>query len=265
MTDPASPHYVAFASLHDKPLSIGARFRIPAARTEKVPAVIILHGSAGPSGREGGYAKVLNEAGIATLEPDQWSARGLKGGAEGRPRGVPETLPDVYGAKAFLAAHPAIDPARIGVLGFSFGGVATMLAATRDYNDRFAPGAPFAAYMPVYPVCWLYNKLPGYTFGNLVEAPLFLVTGALDQYDNDATSSETLVASLSPADKAKIRLRVMADAHHGFDMPGVDIAANDPMGHRGAGGSITMRYHPMAAVQCHHAAAEFFSETLKQM
>ena len=49
--------------------------------------MILLHGSAGPSEREGGYAGALNEAGIVTLEPDQWSPRGLGGGSRaGRAR-----------------------------------------------------------------------------------------------------------------------------------------------------------------------------------
>src|SRR5580704_11898547 len=132
-----SLHYVSFPSLHDTPLAIGARLRLPRAASHKHPAILILHGSAGPSLREGGYADVLNEAGFVTLEPDQWAARGLRGGADGRPKTVIETLPDVYGARAFLAAHPAVDAKRIGVIGFSFGGVAAMLAATRAQNEKY--------------------------------------------------------------------------------------------------------------------------------
>jgi len=85
MSETASLHYIAFPTLHETPLTVAARLRLPEGDAGKRPAVIILHGSAGPSGREGGYAKVLNEAGFATLEPDQWAARGLKGGADGRP------------------------------------------------------------------------------------------------------------------------------------------------------------------------------------
>jgi dienelactone hydrolase len=262
MSETASLHYIAFPTLHETPLTLAARLRLPEG-AEKRPAVIILHGSAGPSGREGGYAKVLNEAGFATLEPDQWAARGLKGGAEGRPRTVAETLPDLYGARRFLAAHPGIDAARIGVMGFSFGGVASMLAATHAYNDRFLPDAHFAAYMPVYPVCWLYNRAPGYEFRDLVAAPVFIVTGALDQYDNDPNASETLAAGLSDADRARVKTLVMADAHHAFDMPGVDVRVKDPSSHRGEGGLVTMRYNPMATAQAHKSAVSFFSHALK--
>jgi len=46
-------HYVVFKSLHEQPLSLAARLRVPQDGKEKHPAVILLHGSAGPSAREG--------------------------------------------------------------------------------------------------------------------------------------------------------------------------------------------------------------------
>ena len=159
----------------------------------------------------------------------------------------------------FLAAHPAVDPKRIAVMGFSFGGVASMLAATRAYNDRFSPDAPFAAFMPVYPACWTYNKVPGHEFADLVDAPLLLVTGALDEYDDDAQAGPNLVASLSPSDRARIRTHVFADSHHCFDMPGVDVVVEDPMSHRGAGGKVIMRHNPEATAQSHRLCVDFFA------
>ena len=258
-----SRHYVTFPSLHTPPLTIAARLMTPATDAEKSPAVILLHGSAGPSAREGGYADALHAEGFVTLEPDLWSARGLAGGSEGRPKTVPETLPDLYGARAFLAARPDVDAARIGVAGFSFGGVMAMLAATRAYNDSFLPGAHFAALMPVYPACWTYNQIPGHEWRDLVDAPLFIVTGGLDQYDDDPSANEKLLASLSPAERARTRTHVFAGAYHCFDMPGVDIVVQDPMSHRGAGGDVIMRHNPQAAAQSHKLCAGFFSETLK--
>src|SRR5258708_20303449 len=103
-------HYITFSSLHAEPLSIAARLRVPQDGKLNHPAVILLHGSAGPSLREGGYADVLNAAGFVTLEPDQWSARGLRGGAAGRPRTVIETLPHLSGPPPFPPPHPPIHP-----------------------------------------------------------------------------------------------------------------------------------------------------------
>lgn len=256
-------HYVTIRSLHAEPLSIAARMRVPGDGKDGHPAVILLHGSAGPSLREGGYADVLNAAGFVTLEPDQWSARGLAGGASGRPRTVIETLPDLFGARDFLTRHPAVDPARIGVAGFSFGGVATMLAATHKHNDKFLDGDHFRAFMPVYPATWTYNRVPDFEFGDLVDAPMLLITGASDQYDNDPEISATLVAGLKPDDRAKIRIQVMPDSHHGFDMPGVDMEVNDPFGNQGRGGKVIMRYNPDTTRQSHRLAVEFFSSALK--
>jgi dienelactone hydrolase len=227
-----------------------------------LPAVILLHGSAGPSEREGGYADLLNAADFVTLELDQWSPRGLAGGAEGRPRTVHETLPDLYGARAWLAAHPRVDPARIGVIGFSFGAVAAMLAATRARNDAFLGEDHFGALMPVYPICHLYNRVTGFEFGDLVDAPVLIVTGALDGYDNDPKAGETLVASLSDADRARIQTEVMADAHHGFDMPGAAREVQDPAGNRGQGGLLIMAYNAEAAARSHALAVAFFSEAM---
>jgi uncharacterized protein len=254
-----SLHYVAFKSLHAEPITIAARLRVPLDSKEKHPAVILLHGSAGPSGREGGYADALNDAGFVTLEPDQWAARNLKGGSSGRPRTVAETLPDVYGARAFLGGHPAVDASRIGLAGFSFGGVATMLAATRRHN----PDGHFHAFMPVYPSTWAFNRVPNFEFGDLIDAPMLLVTGALDQYDNDPQISAKLVAGLSDADRARIALKVMPDSHHGFDMPGVDIEVQDPFANQGKGGTAIMRYNPETTRQAHAAAVEFFAAALR--
>jgi dienelactone hydrolase len=251
-------HYVTIPSLHETPLAIAARLRVPSGGKDRYPAVILLHGSAGPSGRESGYADVLNAAGFVTLEMDQWSARNLKGGAEGRPRSVVETLPDLYGARAFLAQHPSVDPGRIGAAGFSFGGVACMLAATAKHSD----GTPFPALMPVYPATWTYNRVPNFEFGDLLDSQILLITGALDQYDNDPEIAAKLLAGLAPQDAAKLAIKVMPGSHHGFDMPEADMEVQDPFGNQGQGGKVIMRYNPETTRKAHALAVEFFIRTL---
>lgn len=256
-------HYVTFPSLHEKPLSIAARLRIPTDGPSPVPAVVILHGSAGPSEREGGYAVALNRAGIATLEADQWAARSLEGGADGRPRTVLETLPDVFGALAYLSSRqPTIDPTRVGLMGFSFGGIATVLASTKTYSAKFGRDRQFAAFMPCYPVCWMYGRVPGYEFRDLVGGPVFLLTAELDQYDNDPGAGDKLVASLPASDRALVSSTTMPSCHHAFDMPDTDMVVTDPSSNRGAGGTAIMRYNPPAAAEAHRHAVAFFQRTL---
>ncbi|MGH6955155.1 MAG: dienelactone hydrolase family protein, partial [Caulobacteraceae bacterium] len=155
------------------------------------------------------------------------------------------------------------DPARIGVIGFSFGGVAAMLAATRKFNGPFLGAGCFAAIMPVYPICHLYNRLPGFEFADLTDAPLLIVTGALDGYDDDPEAGPTLAAALTPGERERVRTEVIAGAHHGFDLPGADWVVEDPAGHRGAGGKLSMTYNAAAAARAHELAATFFSQALK--
>src|SRR5580692_9445754 len=112
---------VTFPSLHPTPLQIPALLRMPDAAPRPSPAVVVAHGSAGPDSRGPSYSRVLNAAGIPTLEIDMWTPRGLKGGLD-RPKSIPDTLPDVFGALCFLASDRAIDPQRIGIMGFSWGG-----------------------------------------------------------------------------------------------------------------------------------------------
>ena len=115
--------YVSFPSTDRlNPLTVSGALRVPGDNSAPCPAVVLVHGSAGVDSRGQFHAQALNAAGIATLEIDLWAARGWLGGEFGRPRGVPETLPDAFGALQFLAGLPRIDPQRIGIMGFSWGG-----------------------------------------------------------------------------------------------------------------------------------------------
>jgi dienelactone hydrolase len=83
---------------------------------KQVPAVVILHGSGGIDGRGEFHAKALNAAGIATLEVLMFTSGN-------RPRdGSRSNFTHMYGALKYLANRPDIDPQRIGVTGFSWGG-----------------------------------------------------------------------------------------------------------------------------------------------
>src|SRR2546428_6410019 len=76
----AQMSYVSFQTLDEaKPLSEAGVLRVPMALNRRVPAVVIVHGSAGGDSRGPAYATDLNDAGIATLEIDQWAARGTRG------------------------------------------------------------------------------------------------------------------------------------------------------------------------------------------
>ena len=256
--------YVAFQTLGDPTLWEGAKLTLPAApEGTRVPAVVIAHGSAGVDSRGARYTAALNEAGIATLEIDMWAARSTKRGAAGRPKGVPETVPDAYGALKFLLAQPEIDPARIGLMGFSWGGVVTMLSSTKTYAEPYAKqGLSFKAHAAFYPVCWIYNHLPGYGFADLATTGLLLQAGEQDDYDEGPDTCSSLATGLSEADRGKFELRLYPGAGHGFDRIGEPFSANDPFSHKGKGGIMHMTYEPKASEESLKRLVAFFKKKL---
>jgi len=258
--------YVAFPSLAEPPLTIAGQLILPiddARPADKsMPAVLICHGSDGVDGRGAFYAPALHALGIATLEIDMWAARGSGRGAAARPASPIETLPDAFGALRFLAAQPEIDPARIGIMGFSWGGVVTLLSAVRRLADPLRGEAPgFAAHAANYPVCWLYGRVPAMALTGLTGAPVLIQTGEIDAYD-DPDAGEKLLASLAPEDAAHVRQRTHRGAGHGFDRDLPAKIINDPTAHNGAGGEVLMAFDPAAASAARTEIAAFFKTEL---
>lgn len=249
---------------------------------QKWPAVLILHGSAGVDARGDFYAQALNAAGIATLEIDMWEARGVVG-AQNRPPLPFFNYPDAFGALAFLAQHPEIDPHRIGELGFSWGAVVTLASATTLYSEQFGgtgPEAPrFAAHVANYPVCWAYNAvyppvtgspIPGTAFGTrssgisapLTGAPILIQVGTQDSYDDGPEPCLALKNSLIPVEQAIVDITVYEAAYHGWDRLQVPISGIDPFSHLGAGGMIDIRPDVPQAYESQRNVVAFFRDHL---
>ncbi|MBK6806386.1 MAG: prolyl oligopeptidase family serine peptidase, partial [Betaproteobacteria bacterium] len=63
-------------------------------------------------------------------------------------------------ALEYLASRPEIDPARIGVMGFSWGGMLSIVAATDRFTTELAQGKRrFKAHLALYPVCWIHGSV----------------------------------------------------------------------------------------------------------
>lgn len=253
--------YVTFPNVsQERPLTIAAQMRVPAC-AGNVPAVVVVHGTSGVDSRGSYHAQALNDAGIATLELDMWSPRGLNGGTEpgGRPESVPETLPDAYGALLYLASRPWIDPQRIGITGFSWGGVVSMLTATRPYSDLYMGANPlrFAAHAPFYPVCWGYNRIPGYEFAELTGAPVFIQSGECDAYDEPGSCTD-LVNGLPEQARRRVTVTMYPEATHGFNRLEPAQTVSDPYAHLGQGGEVRLEANPDAAARSRQATVDFF-------
>ena len=99
-----------------------------ASKENPVPAVIIMHGSGGiKNGRENGYAKLFSENGMAALIIDYYEPRGVTKDTPYVMKTMIATevdiMSDAYSALKILSTHPAIDPSRIGITGYSYGGM----------------------------------------------------------------------------------------------------------------------------------------------
>lgn len=249
--------YVAFTTAAG--LTVAGKLSIPASDA-KVPAVVICHGSDGVDGRGEFYRPALNAAGIATLEIDMWSARGTARGAAARPRTPLDTLPDAFAAKAFLSAQPEIDPERIGIMGFSWGAVVSLMCATPRAVQAAGQGA-FRAHMANYPVVWAYENVPGLTLAELTGAPVLIQCGDADTYD-DPDGLDQLMARLPEASRQLITAKTYPGATHGFDrdLPAQTII--DPFAHKGQGGPVLMEFNPGAAASSRDACVTFFAANL---
>jgi dienelactone hydrolase len=239
-------------------INISAQYRLPREEVINVPAVLILHSSSGVDSTGGFYAKALNKAGIATLELDLWGGRGLLGGSEGRPALPTATLADVYAALDFLANRTEIDVSKIGVLGFSWGGVLSMLTATEAKMSVSGTENRFAGHVAHYPVCWTYNSgIPGLDFGNLTGAPILIQAAEFDDYDAPDTC-ENLINSLDPADADLVSLKVYNGAYHAWDRLEPEWIVNDPFSHLGQGGLVTLSPNKRIARKSKRKVVKFF-------
>jgi dienelactone hydrolase len=213
-----------------------------------LPAVVILHGSSGVDSRGDFHASALNAAGIATLEIDMWEARGVVG-ANNRPPLPLFTYPDAFSALAFLSAHAHIAPDRIGVLGFSWGGVISLAAAEQLYAGMFggSRGLKFKAHVAHYPVCYAFNKTDfpsppfpptpaqsGIQFLNLTGAPILVQIGSEDDYDNGTARCHSLAQSVNPSNNNVVEVATYEGAYHGWDRIMIPITVFDPFANEGS-------------------------------
>jgi dienelactone hydrolase len=146
-----------------------------------VPAMVILPGSGGISpGREHEYASWFNEQGIAAFVVEYYEPRGFDQSSNYMIRTSAVTefdlIADAYSALKLLGSSPLIDATRIGVIGFSYGGMAARLAMDERIRQALAPAVPpLSLHIDVYGPCYQNLQSPGLTGG-----PLLTLRGTRD-------------------------------------------------------------------------------------
>jgi dienelactone hydrolase len=195
---------------------MGVLFRPSGRLEEKRPAVVLLEGLGGiyPE-REIAYARQLVEWGYAALVVDSFTPRGM-GRIHDNIRAlfVTETmkLADLFGATRALASTPGIDPSRIAVMGFSYGGMTSLLAVYSYVQEVFAINGS----SPCAHIC-LYGSAPAkMQRGRTSGAPVMIMAGERDRNVCTKTLAEAvreLREGGSPA-----QLHVYDAAYHQWDV-----------------------------------------------
>jgi dienelactone hydrolase len=164
----------------------------------KAPAVVLLHGSAGiDENREPAYARELAAMGIGAAVVDVFGARrDLATSFVDRVIEITETmaLADAYATLAWLKARPEIDGSRIAVWGFSYGAMASVIAADAQIAGRLAGlyglgDTRFAAHVAFYGPC-----ITSFEDTRTTGAPVLMAWGDRDALIDAARCEATAAA-----------------------------------------------------------------------
>ena len=181
-----------------------------------VPAIVIMHGSGGiQKGREMEYAALFAENGIAGFVIDYYEPRGV---TEKTPYVMKtmaatevDVMSDAYSALKILGTHPAIDAKRIGVTGYSYGGMGTRYTLDDRLKKIMAPDVPpFALHMDIYGPC---HQTLGHT--GTTGAPYLAIHGDADNSVDPALCQE--VYKEIEVGGSQVESHVIAGAGHAWE------------------------------------------------
>src|SRR5262245_4571983 len=249
----------------DPGAQVSGELKVPETSHVRLPVVVILHGSAEVDGRGASYAEVLNQAGIATFEIEMW--RLTEG--RGRPVSTRFTLPHAYGSLLYLSRHHLIDPNRIGVMGFSWGGVMSGLMSSAELTGQYTAGkARFAAHLALYPVCASHASVlageatyfPASTYREVTGKPVHFLAGDKDDYD-DPDGCNKFIDALPEKVRHHFSLTIYVGATHGWDSRSSGVYP-DRAANKGKGGYVNVIADPAIAKQSREFAVLFFAKNL---
>ena len=260
--------------------SVSGVLRLPSQATGRVPAVVLLHSNAGIVGVGDFYAQALNAAGIATLEVDSFTPRGLRNGSDRNAPVLCDRLQDAWGGLVFLTQDARITPNQIGVAGFSSGGAVAIMAGMGVRPARLARDnlilprdLVFAAHFALYPGCanilddqqrirsWINPGRPQ-NWG-ATGKPIYILSGTKDDFDFNPKTDCLRMREEFPGIANELTVRMVEGATHAFDWPSPPPPAFSPFAKAQTGGMVTMRYSAKEAEVARLEMVEFFQKRLK--
>jgi dienelactone hydrolase len=218
--------WIEFSSLDAQhPYKVSGTLYLPENATSPVPAIVLVHGTAGIDRRGQLYRRPLLDAGIGIFEVD--FKTGIYRGTTDRPK--PDTfLPMAFAALKELRKQPAVDPNRIGIMGFSLGGnTALRTAMESNVKQWMGDDKSFAAFALFYPVCDHFTKEFEKSGSKLTGGPMIVFYGTEDSY-GDGKAVPELKSLLATKYGFHVTTVEYPGATHGFNLNGPEMTLFDP-------------------------------------
>jgi dienelactone hydrolase len=226
------------------------------------PAVVLLHGCHGVSRSTREWARWFRGLGYVVLVIDSWAPRSIVDGCVPvDPDPVPNTarFDDTVGALRYLHAQSYVDRARVGVIGWSNGGVFAIAAVNGPSLQRARargvemPEPGFRASVGVYPGgCWSLVR-------ERVVRPLLVLIGEADDWTLPSECVQMVTAMSALGADASIVL--YPGVVHYFDVEGQPRRFLPEVENRNRPGACcgaTVGYDAGAAADAHRRVREFF-------
>lgn len=235
----AAPERVEFASADGRTTLVGYVWKPARSSRTPSPGVVMMHGRAGAyserakgrydastlSQRHKAWGRQWADAGYVAILVDGFGPRGHAGGFprfsyDSRPPELSEVTVrplDAYGALAYLRSRGDVIADRIGLMGWSNGGSATIVAISTEVPGITAPTprSGFRAAVAFYPACGLKGTFETKPFRPY--APTLVLHGTADA-EVSHKRCEALVET-ARANGGNVEIRLYDGAEHSFDSP----------------------------------------------
>jgi dienelactone hydrolase len=203
------------------------------------PAVVFASGCSGfaPSVAPKAYERVaeqLRGQGYLVLFADYLGRRGLKTCISGR-SSRSDAGKDVVAAATWLKSQPFVDPARISVIGWSYGGGAVLAALAEHSQDRLS----FSRAVVYYPDCRSLRPWKNAT-------PVLMLLAGADDVALGEACEEVVRSSAAPN---AVKIVLYSGAQHAFDVSELPATLTYRFGIIG--------YHPKAAAAAQQEIERF--------
>jgi dienelactone hydrolase len=196
------------------PARISGALRLPKGNA-RVPAVILVHGSAGIGANVDCWAQEFNGIGVAAFLLDCFTGRGIVQTITDQSQlGHLAMIVDAYRALDLLSKHARIDALRIAIMGFSKGGFVALYSSLERFQRMHSLGdTKFSAHIAFYAPCntsYIGDE-------EVSDCPILLFHGTGDNYVS-IEPCRNYVERLRRRGK-DVRLTEYQGAQHVFDNP----------------------------------------------